>query len=367
MKKKILFMLSNMNIGGTEKAFLNMLSFMSKDEFDVTILLLEKKGGFLKYLPDWVDVKVLKEYKEIDPLIMDSPQSLIKRFLKGKKILQAFQIAAYHLKFKILGDRSSYYKYVQRECIIKNSYDVAIAYSGPMDFISIFILDRVQAKEKIQWIHFDVSKFYFNHKLAQNNYLRFDKVIVVSTKAAEELIKIIPNIREKVEVVPNLISSEMCYEYAKEFEAYPQKTNKIILTVGILTEEKGQEIIPDIVQILLNNGYENFKWYVVGDGKERENIEKKIIEQNIEEYIEMIGVTENPYPYYKDADIYVQTSLHEGFCITLAEAKVFQLPIITTDVAGAYEQILSEKDGYIVERSAEKMARQIERVLEMMK
>ena len=118
---------------------------------------------------------------------------------------------------------------------------------------------------------------------------------------------------------------------------------------------------------MLNNGYENFKWYVVGDGKERENIEKKIIEQNIDEYIEMIGVTENPYPYYKDADIYVQTSLHEGFCITLAEAKVFQLPIITTDVAGAYEQILSEKDGYIVERSAEKMARQIERVLEMMK
>lgn len=361
--EKVLFMLSNMNVGGTEKALLNMLAFMPKEEYDVTVLLLEKKGGFLKYLPTWVKVEELTEFSEMKPLIMEAPKNIIKKFLKEKKVMKAIKIGIYHCEFKISGDRSSYYRFVQKSCVWKDKYDVAVAYAGPMDFISIFILDKIQADKKIQWIHFDVSKFYPNHKCAQNNYFKFDKIIPVSTKAADELVKIIPEIKEKVEVIPNLISGEICYKNAQEFEAYPQKAEKIILTVGRLTAEKGQEMIPDIVRILIDKGYQNFKWYIVGDGNERKNIEKKIVEQNIEKYIEMIGITENPYPYYKGADIYVQTSLHEGFCITLAEAKLFHLPIVTTDVAGAYEQILSKKDGYIVKRDVNKMADKIMELL----
>ena len=65
MKKKILFMIINMNIGGTEKALLNMVEEIDNNEYDVTIMMLEKYGGFLKDIPKWVNIKYFENYNDI--------------------------------------------------------------------------------------------------------------------------------------------------------------------------------------------------------------------------------------------------------------------------------------------------------------
>ncbi|MGL5244946.1 MAG: glycosyltransferase, partial [Sarcina sp.] len=63
--KNIVFMIINMNVGGTEKALLTMLNELPKDKYHVTVLMLEKSGEFLKYIPDWVNIRVLEEYEEL--------------------------------------------------------------------------------------------------------------------------------------------------------------------------------------------------------------------------------------------------------------------------------------------------------------
>ena len=115
------------------------------------------------------------------------------------------------------------------------------------------------------------------------------------------------------------------------------RNKKIILTVGRLTSEKGQIIIPEIVRLLIDKGIDNFIWYIVGDGNQRGKVQDKILEYQVNNYIKLEGVQKNPYPYYKGADLYVQTSLHEGYCITIAEALLFSKYVISTDVAGAYD------------------------------
>ena len=77
-----------------------------------------------------------------------------------------------------------------------------------------------------------------------------------------------------------------------------------------------------------------------------------------------MGAKSNPYPYIAKADIYVQPSRHEGYCLTLAEAKCLAKPIVTTNFIGAYEQIEDGYTGFIVGCDEEELYRKIKYLLD---
>ncbi|WP_282144798.1 glycosyltransferase [Thomasclavelia cocleata] len=362
MKKKIMILISNLNIGGTEKALLNMLEIMDQNMYEVDVYLLEKKGGFLNELPEWINLKIIDDYQYIASWIMDAPWLVVKKLIFNYKFIIAFELAFTHLVMKLTGDRTKYYNIVLNNMKnIEKQYDVAIAYAGPMNFITIYILKKVIAKEKIQWIHFDVSKFNFNVEFAKANYKFFNKIVVVSRNAANKLLEKLPSIKDKIEIIPNFLPEKQCMEKSLEFDPYKKvKNKKIILTVGRLTSEKGQIIIPEIVRLLIDKGIDNFIWYIVGDGNQRGKVQDKILEYQVNNYIKLEGVQKNPYPYYKGADLYVQTSLHEGYCITIAEALLFSKYVISTDVAGAYDQIKNDEIGKIVKYDIKELTNTIE-------
>ena len=361
--ESVMFLISSFNIGGTEKALINMLEIMDKDKYEVDIYVLEKKGGFLSELPDWINLYEITEYPRIAPLILNIPINIVMDLLKKGRFFLAIKLAFTHLLYKLSDDRSSYYNVVLKEMEnINKKYDVSIAYTGPFDFVTMFILKKVNAKRKIQWIHFDISKFKFNEKFAKKNYKNFNEIITVSEGSAEQLIKILPELKNKIKVIHNFVPQKKCFQKAEEFSPFNEnelRSKFIILTVGRLTAEKGQIIIPKIVKKLLNRGLNNFIWYIVGDGLLMNKIKKSISENQVDEYIKMVGEISNPFPYYKNADLYVQTSLHEGYCLTIAEAKMFDKYIISTDVVGAYEQIKRKEQGEIVKYDEEQLANAI--------
>lgn len=150
-------------------------------------------------------------------------------------------------------------------------------------------------------------------------------------------------------------------EKSFEFDPYKKvKNKKIILTVGRLTSEKGQVIIPEIIRLLVDKGFDDFIWYIVGEGGQKKRIQDKINEYQLNNYIKLEGIQKNPYPYYKGTDLYVQTSLHEGYCITIAEALLFNKYVISTDVAGAYDQIKTDKVGKIIKYDIKELTNIIE-------
>ena len=136
-----------------------------------------------------------------------------------------------------------------------------------------------------------------------------------------------------------------------------------ILTVGRLTHEKGQELCIEALKKLKDKGYK-VKWYCVGNGASRKKYEELVINNNLIEDFIFLGSKTNPYSFMKQCDIYVQPSLHEGYCITLAEAKCFGKPIVTTNFTGAKEQIINRDTGIIVECNSDDLYKAIKEVID---
>ena len=363
--KKILFMISSMNIGGVEKSLLSLLSAIPKDKYEITILTLDKKGGFLEYIPNNVKLIEAEWFKYIKPLIMDSPQNIIKRYIKNYEFLKIPSFIYSYFKSKKTNDRYIYYKHVLKsipEC--KEKYDAAIAYAGPTEIIDAYISRKVKAEKKIAWVHFDISKHKINKKLYNNLYERFDKIFAVSNECKKKLDEIIPAVRNKSEVLFNIVSEDLINEMSESYVDFDDNYKGIkIITVGRLSKEKGQDLAIKALAKLKKDRYD-VKWYCIGEGNSRQEFEQLIKEYKLEENFLLLGATSNPYPYIKNADIYVQTSRHEGYCLTLAEAKALNKPIVTTDFIGAYEQIKNNENGIIVSCNENDLADAIRKLID---
>lgn len=348
MKKKLLFMLSTMNIGGVEKSFLSLVSKLSPEKYEITLLLLEKKGGFLELLPKHIKVKEVHWFSKIKPILMNSPHSILKKYLKEKRIIKSINfIRAYYLS-KYTNDRFFYLKEMMKDVSDeKEEYDLAIAYPGPTEIIDYFILEKVTAKNKIGWMHFDSTKVNMNQKLYEYMYKKFDRVCVVSNEGKRKLESRFGKSR-KIKVFKNIVDEDLINEMALEKITdinINLKTFKIA-TLGRLSLEKGQDLGIKALKKLCEEGLD-VHWYFIGDGLNRKNYEDLVKQLKLEKNVTFLGNKTNPYSYIKMADLYVQTSRHEGYCIALNEARILKKAIITTDFTGAREQILSEKDGLI--------------------
>ena len=352
--KKVVFMVINMNIGGTEKALLNMISEMSLEEYEITILMLEKYGGFLGDIPKEVKVRYLSEYKEIKPLLNNPPIQTSKDLLAEGRIIKALNVFTLNLICKAIGERSLYYKYLIGDINETEIYDVAVAYAGPMEFITYYVLKKIKAREKYQWIHFDVSKIGFNSKFSNKYFKKFNRVFVVSDEGKNKLLEKVPQL-DNVEVKHNVVPIKQIKRLANEGKGFEDNFDGIrILTVGRLAKEKGQDLTIEVMR-MLKKDVKNVRWYCVGDGAAKREYVDLVKKYDLEDDYIFLGSKANPYTYMKECDIYVQPSRHEGFCITLAEAKCFNKNIIATDFVGAKEQLNDYEKGIITEIDSKKI------------
>ena len=135
------------------------------------------------------------------------------------------------------------------------------------------------------------------------------------------------------------------------------------LTIARLNkDQKGYDISLEACKLLKERGIQ-FKWYALGRGPYQEEMETYIKENQLEDTFFLLGTTSNPYPYIKDATLYVQTSRHEGFGLTLAEARILNRPVVTTEFDAVYNQMVQGKNGIVVPQDPIAVADAIERVL----
>ena len=151
-------------------------------------------------------------------------------------------------------------------------------------------------------------------------------------------------------------------QISAEIEFSPRYIN--LLTVGRVSAEKGQDMIPAATRKLLGNGH-NVRWYIIGDGDMRAKVESLIREYHVEENVILLGTKTNPYPYMKACDIYVQPSYTEGYSTTICEAGMLGKAIVgTTPSGGIYDQINDGEDGFIVDATVEGLVEGIEKLAE---
>lgn len=362
--KKILFMLINMNIGGTEKAFLNMLGEIPLDQYEITVLMLEEYGGFLNQLPQGIKIKYLPGFEQLKGVLNRPLYKVFQDLISKQNYKEGIKVLLIYIICKLTKERSSLFRYALKNMKeLDEVYDLAVAYAGPMEFITYFVRHKVKAIKKVQWIHFDIEKINFNAKFAKRHYKRFDKIFVVSEEGKNKLVKSIPQLKDKIDIFLNRVSPERLRKSSEEngFEDHYEGIR--VLTVGRIAEEKGQDLCIEACKRLKEEGY-NFRWYSIGDGRYRVECEKLIERYGLQKEFIFLGAKTNPYPYMKEADLYVQSSRHEGYCITLAEAKIFHKPIVTTCFTGANEQIQEGETGIIVEINSEAIYTGIKRLLD---
>lgn len=97
-------------------------------------------------------------------------------------------------------------------------------------------------------------------------------------------------------------------------------------------------------------------WYFVGDGVDRPKIESLISEKQLDDYIEITSLQDNPYPYIKNCDIYVQPSYEEAHPLSIIEAQILGKATVSTATVGGQSIIKDGENGVIAEINAESIA-----------
>lgn len=244
--KKIIFVIESMNVGGTEKALLSMISEIPKDKFDITIFILERRGGFLKSIPNYINIKFYDEYENIKNNIIKNPRDLLKNEIKEKKYIEALKTIFYQGLSRITKNYNIYFnnKIVKKIKDIPGKYDLAVSYQGPpSNFSAYLVLNKIKANNKVQWIHSDVSKLNLDIKTIRCLYKYFDKIFVVSNEAKNNFIKIFPTFKNKTNVIFNIINKELILEESTKKIGFKDKFDGFrILTVGRLSGEKRTSI-----------------------------------------------------------------------------------------------------------------------------
>jgi glycosyltransferase involved in cell wall biosynthesis len=330
-----------------------MLSAMSPGKYEVTVFLMARDGVLYEEIPSWVTVKcIYGDYqstlnKLIDPMKKGDVNSAVKNLfytVKGRTAKSVFEKELCDLKMMP----------IQPEL-----FDIAIAYHVPASLPALYVVKNIKSKKKVAWIHSDVSVYKQQMKRYDKYYFQFDKIYCVSKFGDEKFIEMYSDLIEKTDVFYNIINEEDIHNKAELSGGFDDDFAGLrLLTVGRLSDQKGQDLIPEILKSLKADE-NNVRWYCIGEGETMYQLEEKIKLIGLEESCILLGNKMNPYPFFKYCDIYVQPSRHEGYCITLAEARVFNKPVVTTDFVGAREQIKNNETGLIVNFDAEALYQSI--------
>lgn len=352
--RKILIVMPTMNVGGVERALISLLSVIPKERYAIDLVLSKKDGDFLKKIPLHVKIMEAPYKKNIRAgdgigVILNNLKA-DKKYILWMKLLIAVMINKLFRVDKLIS-KVLYYNNDEE-------YNFLFNFAGVNSLSHILSKNVFKAHKKYIWVHGDTNA----EEVVKYTdvYAKYDRIFCVSKAVTEKFKKYMPENSLRVENIYNEIDKKSILKQSYEDSGLHRESKEVILlTVGRLDVCKGYDIAIETCRRILNDGY-NVKWYVIGEGAERDSLEAAIKRKNMTHSFILLGLKSNPYPYYRTTDIYVQTSISEGYCITLAEAKLFSKPIVTTNFSGADEQITNGKNGYIVSAKPSEIARSIE-------
>ena len=363
MKKKLIFVIESLTLGGAEKSLVTLLNLLDYSKYDVDLILFAQGGAFQSLLPKEVNLLPVPDYFAYNAI----PWSKADRKLKepGKMLAQLrYSIALRtgkhnHIEKAVLLWQASH------KCfdMVPKEYDVAIAYAQGVP--TFFVAEKVKATKKAAWINatYIPKGKYLDY--IRPIYKKFDFVNGVSSTVVAQIQSVLKVPSNKTLQMTDILDVDFAHKMAL-MDSHAEKdmaTDEIkILTVGRFCVMKRYDLAVDAARILADRGI-HFTWYAIGDGELRAEIENLIEAKKLKDKFILLGSRSNPYPYFKACDLYVQTSDFEGFGITLAEAKMFQKPIVTTNFNAVGAQFINEKNGLIVDISAPAIADGIIRML----
>jgi glycosyltransferase involved in cell wall biosynthesis len=329
--KSVLFVIPNLQGGGAEKLLIDIIKRIDRKKYTPSICLLEKTGVYLKAIP-----------KDIDyfSIIHNRPF----RFVFNKFLLKSNRLLKLYLKVAI-----------------RKKYDVEIAFlEGPTTKV---VANHSCNAVKIAWVHIDLLEkhwtkpFFKDQQEEINCYRKMDKIVFVSEEARSKFNTLFKTPFKEQIVLKNLIDSNEIIQKSNEFSV--EKTKFTLCAAGRLNYQKGYDRLLQVCHRLKKKGY-NFECWILGEGEEKKKLKKQVSELGLNDVVLFKGFIENPYPYIKSADIYVNTSRAEGFSLVVAEAICLSKAIVATRVTGSTEMLDEGRFGLLTEQTEDAIFEGIE-------
>ena len=361
-----------MNCAGSEKSFLSFLSCLDFSRFDVTLLLAKREGLLLDQIPKEVRVEVMEKYGDMFLLSGKNAVKTLTDCFVRENPLTLFEIFPYFVGsvFTKGEKRASiatkmWLHFMEKMPAVNEEYDVAVAYWG--DRTMFYMCDKVKAKKKIAWLHFDYKNPPRDNDIYLPYFEKCDRVVTVSKAIDDSLRSELPQIADRCVMMENITNPRQIWDLALRGETFPDThfTGRRILTIGRIGEQKGLDLVVPVLKKLREENY-NVRWYVLGDGDKeyKDHLSEMLVNAGVADMMLFLGTTPNPYSYLRDCDIYAQPSRHEGKPISVEEAKIMFKPIMVCDYLSAREQLENGALGVICPISSEGIYDGIKKLLD---
>lgn len=353
MKKSILFVINSMDCGGAEKSLLSLLSLLDYARYDVTLQMFRRGGMFEELLPQEVHIR-----EDLDYTVFCGKNPLTQLLSFDLRRINARVRTSLFLRSNAkrgrpLHDAQAYWKYSAAAYDpLPERYDVAIAWGQGTP--THFVAEKVRAQKKFAWVNVNYEAAGHQTEFDEPYYKEYDSIVCVSEELRSIFDKVFPRYSKKAVTILDINNPKTITSMAQQPISLPSEDGLTLVTVGRLVPQKGYDIAAKAAWLLKKRNVK-FHWYVVGGG-DSAPIEKDIARYGISDCFTLLGAKANPYPYMKAADIYVQTSKFEGYCLTLAEARMLNIPCVTTNFDVVYAQMINGENGLVVEMNAEAVA-----------
>lgn len=335
--KKILFVIPTLAHGGTNKSLENILEFLKKYPYDISIYSIELNQTrpyyqiFKKYL-------IIHKDRRIYNLINPIKKSGFNILYCG--ILKIFRSLCYLAK-------KDYTLYLCKKTAqhINNNYDIVI---GFQEGIATILANFIPAQKKIAWVHCDYGVVTQSYK---ELYYNFNKIICVSEYTLNSFNSVLPHLSKRTKAIYNIVNSTLIFKKANQIDNIGVNINKRqfnIVSVGRIDYIKRFKEIPSIAYELQKRNIQ-FHWYIIGDYNTQEGKEliKNIERYKSTQYITLTGSRDNPYNIMNQCQLYVCLSISEACPYVINEARILHLPIVCTDFPSSYEFIKNGENGFI--------------------
>lgn len=343
-KRRVLFLIESLAGGGAEKVLTTLVQHIDKERFDVTVCAISGGGKYEDAIRKIVAYRaILNEPKD---------GSVWKKWL---------YVLKHHLVYKWLP-----LSWVYRVFVPQNS-DVEVAFVEGFTTKLLSYSTNLVAK-RYAWVHIDLHQnhwtksVYDNLKEETDVYNQYTELFGVSNTVVSAFRKELPNVTVPVETVYNPIDVHDILSRANEIVDLKCGKSLLMVTVGRLEPQKSYMRLLRIAKKLIEDGMDVELW-ILGDGTERNLLEQYVSENKMQERVCLLGFHTNPYKYLRQGDLFVCSSLSEGYSTAVTEALILGLPIITTDCSGMAELLQNGECGVITENDEAALYEGLKRLL----
>lgn len=354
MPKRVLFIISNMETGGVSKAMTSLLAVLDRTRVTPELLIVSPHGTLMPLIPDDVHIYTDRRMAALTagigglwPLVRLGRPDLAIMSMIRMAVMRVSRCAGAGMLARLMPR-------------LKGRWDAVVDFNGQHQLY--YMARKIEADRRATFFHSDYRRWRYYESADRRFFGHVDAIFTVSDVCVEALREVFPEYTDRIAKVENICAPGIIARMAAQTQEMPTLHGTVLMTLGHITHNKGADLIIEAAGRLHDAGVD-FTWMMVGAPQEQEYI-TKMSTPPLDAHFRLIGVTANPYPYLRRADIVVHPSRFEGKSIALDEARLMGKAVVVTDFSTVGDQFTDGVNATIVPMDGESIANAIRDLIE---